>query len=155
MKQTCDQFKMMMAETFQKLQTLSETKGAEYTGRRQDVNPHDNFDRHADRLGMLPEQVLSVYMFKHLDSIDTWIKDMASGNPRKLSESIDGRIDDAILYLLLLKGMYERRVNAGTPHDNWGNDSKPHNYETVREILNAQAGIHSAAFDMIQPAIKR
>ena len=76
-------------------------KGFDYT--QGSPNRLQNFDRNAERLGMRPEQVLAVYMNKHLDAIDTFIK-----HGRVESEPIDGRIHDAINYLLLLYKMVKR-----------------------------------------------
>lgn len=87
---------------------LNKTKGADYSG---DEDVLANFKRNAKRLGLTKEQVLGVYMNKHLDAIDTYIRD---GNIK--SEPIEGRISDAIVYLLLLRAM----VREG--HDN-GNES--------------------------------
>lgn len=111
MKQTRNQFDVMVKETFDSIQRLSAGKGAEYAGDKQHDNEHENFDRLSDRLGLSPEQVLMVYLSKHLDSIDTYVSRL-SKDPSKVpeaSEPITGRIDDAILYLLLLKGMGWRR----------------------------------------------
>lgn len=79
------------------LTSLSKTKGAEYAG---NDNAFANFERLSDQLGLTREQVLMVYLTKHLDGINNWIK-----TRKEFSEPIEGRIEDAILYLMLLHAM--------------------------------------------------
>lgn len=80
-------------------------KGHDYTQGQSD-NPDNhhgrlkNFYRNAERLGLSGRQVLAVYMNKHLDAIETFLKGDYAG-----SEPIEGRICDAINYLLLLGKM--------------------------------------------------
>jgi hypothetical protein len=59
-----------------------------------------NFYRHAERLGLPARKVLAVYLAKHLDAIETFL-----AHGRVESEPIEGRICDAINYLLLLAKM--------------------------------------------------
>ena len=86
---------------------LTETKGEEY--KRSDDNQFANFERGAKDFGVTREVVLSIYLSKHYDAIKTYIKDGMAGTRRHYSEPITGRIDDAILYLLLLRGMLDQR----------------------------------------------
>ena len=89
----------LLDETFERLVTLTQTKGHEY------ANSHDqlaNFLRLGQALGMPPEAVLLVYLTKHLDSIHNYVRELPEPAP---SEAITGRIDDAILYLVLLKAL--------------------------------------------------
>jgi hypothetical protein len=80
----------------ERLMHLTDTKGREYANSDDQLA---NFKRLSTQLGLTPEQVITVYMTKHLDSINSYVR-----NPEQdLSEPIDGRIDDAILYLILLK----------------------------------------------------
>jgi NADPH-dependent glutamate synthase beta subunit-like oxidoreductase len=60
-------------------------------------------------MGLSPAQALGVYMKKHLDAIFTFI-----GKGRVESEPIEGRIHDAVNYLLLLNKLiaYEKRQAA-------------------------------------------
>ncbi len=87
-------------------------KGAEYAG---DENRLENFVRNAIALGLEPEQVWAVYAGKHWDAIVQYIKDMQTGKERTRSESIEGRMDDMIVYLLLGKAMYRARHSALAP----------------------------------------
>lgn len=99
-----EQFRQSIDELYERLKKLTATKGQEYKG-GEGTSQFDNFERHAMSMGMTREQVLFVYLAKHIDSITTYIKDQAHGRKREYSEPITGRIDDAILYLLLLRGM--------------------------------------------------
>jgi len=90
-----------------RLHHLTDTKGEEY--KRRDQDQFANFNRLARDLKLTREQVLFVYLSKHIDSITTFVVDNASKincpDRPAYSEPIGGRIDDAILYLLLLRGM--------------------------------------------------
>jgi len=65
-----------------------------------------NFYRNAEKLGVPARTVLAVYLAKHLDAIETFLR-----RGQVESEPIEGRICDAINYLLLLAKMVrvERR----------------------------------------------
>lgn len=96
-------FARSIDELYERLKLLTASKGEEY--KRRDDNQFANFERGAQALGLTREQVLMVYLSKHLDSITTYVKDRAAGQEKVYAEPISGRIDDAILYLLLLRGM--------------------------------------------------
>lgn len=89
--------------TYLAIMELNTTKGHDYAG---DEDALSNFKRNAERLKLTPEQVLMVYLGKHLDAIYTYC---AEGQVE--SEPIEGRIDDAILYLLLLKGLVHESLD--------------------------------------------
>lgn len=94
-----DIFLRLLKSTLNNLITLTQTKGEEYA--RSEDDQLANFRRQANEFGMSMEQVLGIYLNKHLDSIKFHIK-----NPGvELAEPIEGRIDDAILYLILLKAI--------------------------------------------------
>ena len=90
---------------------LSKTKGAEYAG---NDNAFANFERLSTSLGLTREQVLMVYLTKHLDGINNWVK-----TRKEFSEPIEGRIEDAILYLHLLHAMVieSKNDNNGSGKD--------------------------------------
>ena len=88
------------------------SKGREYQNNKseQETNVFNNFERGAHRLGLERETILLVYMAKHFDSVNTFIKDLQSGKSvkeieAKLTEPINGRIMDLINYCLLLNSM--------------------------------------------------
>jgi len=64
-----------------------------------------NFERVADNLDISKEQALMVYLMKHIDGINAWIKGHKSQR-----EDVRGRIKDAIVYLCLLWGMAETEI---------------------------------------------
>lgn len=94
-------FTEQLKQWFSDILDLNATKGNDYSGSE---DAFANFKRNAQRLDMSPHQVWAVYFFKHLDAIETWLRD---GQVK--SEPIEGRIDDAIMYLFLLKGMILER----------------------------------------------
>lgn len=63
-----------------------------------------NFKRVGEALGIDPKDVLCVYLAKHLDGIQSHLDGHTSQR-----EPVQGRINDAIVYFCLLKGM----VRAG------------------------------------------
>ena len=83
--------------SFDQIRELRATKGKDYST---DADTLANFKEQAAALGLTPEQVWGVFAGKHWAAIMTYCRkgDVAS-------EPIEGRIDDAILYLLLLKGL--------------------------------------------------
>ena len=54
-------------------------------------------------LGLDPAQVAFVYLMKHIDALSSHLRDQ----DKELSEPISGRIDDAILYLILIKAQLD------------------------------------------------
>lgn len=95
-------FNALITETYERMLELSGTKGEEYSGKQDALA---NFKRNGERIGLDPIQIWHVYAAKHYDSICTFVKDITTGFQRKQSEPIEGRIDDLILYLILLKGL--------------------------------------------------
>lgn len=92
------EFNQYSAELIKSVTTMRDTKGKEYAGPK---DRFDNFNRLADRLNLPRETVWLVYFTKHMDAIESYIK-----NGREFStESVQGRITDAITYLTLLGGM--------------------------------------------------
>lgn len=91
------EFRRLLDETHQTLVQLTSSKGEEYS---RDTDQLANFKRQAEELNATPEKILMVYLNKHLDAIKSFVK-----TGKLYSEPIEGRIDDAILYLILLKGI--------------------------------------------------
>ena len=90
------EFQEVLRETNDTLRALTDTKGREYAN---SLDQLANFKRLSAQLGLTKEQVVMVYLSKHLDSVHSYVR-----NPdQDLSEPIQGRIHDAILYLVLLK----------------------------------------------------
>ena len=91
------EFRCLLDDTHKALVHLTASKGEEYS---RDADQLANFKRQAEELNATPEKILMVYLNKHLDAIKSFVK-----TGKLYSEPIEGRIDDAILYLILLKGI--------------------------------------------------
>jgi hypothetical protein len=87
----------ILSKQNQSLIDLTNTKGEEYS---RTLDQLANFKRQADELGVGPITILMVYLNKHLDAIKHHARHGIT-----LSEPIEGRIDDAILYLTLYKAL--------------------------------------------------
>lgn len=111
------EFQKRVQETFAQIETLTASKGEEYAEGRAASNQHANFDHEATELDMSPEKVAMVYLGKHMSSIKSWVKGLEGQTSVTASEPMEGRFNDAILYLLLLKCMYIRR-NYPDPEQN-------------------------------------
>lgn len=94
------EFSRFIGDVGEELRKLSNTKGVEYTG--ENASTFANFERQAILLGLTREQILMVYLNKHIDGINSWIR-----TRKEYSEPIQGRVKDAILYLTLLLAMLE------------------------------------------------
>ncbi len=92
----------MLESAHARMMELTRTKGEEYSGSDDQLA---NFRRLSARTSLTMKQVWLVYFTKHMDAIETFIRDEAAGTQRALSEPIVGRIDDALLYLQLLRAM--------------------------------------------------
>jgi hypothetical protein len=102
--------------TFENVRRLREDKGREYAGTVVD-DALANFRRNAKDVGVEMEIIWRVYAGKHWDSISQYIRDCANKEfNRQRPEPIEGRIDDLITYLCLLKAMvHERKHEEPTP----------------------------------------
>lgn len=95
---------------------IADAKGAEYSGAGQTYKETGadtlaNFKAVGERVGTTPEQALMVYLLKHIDSINTTVRE--AGDPFYSSvgqeliyakgEGIVSRLDDARNYLDLLE----------------------------------------------------
>lgn len=90
----------LMRKVFEEeILALREAGAAEYSGGE---NAFGNFERLAAELGVSREQILWVYAMKHKDGIASWIRGHKSQR-----EDVRGRINDLIVYLLILRGMVE------------------------------------------------
>ena len=90
-------------EILNKVGEILKNKGEEY---QKDENVFSNFESNALELGLSKYQIWSVYFTKHVKSIVSAIKkNPENPDSQKLSEPYEGRIIDAIAYLLLLNAM--------------------------------------------------
>lgn len=105
------QFKQSISEKRENRDYIKDSKGKAYSG---DVDVFANFKRNAEKAGLTKYQIWLVYFNKHIDAITNSIKDNPD-NPVDETESMQGRIDDAINYLELLEGMLEEDNNVVVP----------------------------------------
>jgi NTP pyrophosphatase (non-canonical NTP hydrolase) len=98
------QMKALIAATFDRMSELSRTKGEEYVGGAE-ANRLQNFLSAGERLGLNPLTALHFALDKHYNSFTTYVKEQQAGVSRELSEPIEGRLDDMILYAILAKGL--------------------------------------------------
>jgi len=101
-----EKYDRLVQETVDNIRKLSSLKGGEYAG---DVDRLANFRRNALALDLNMETVWAVYAAKHWDAIQQYIKDLQQGKTRTRLESITGRADDLIVYMILFKAMVEER----------------------------------------------
>ena len=99
---TFEQFDKWQDELWQECVKMRDTKGKEYSHTE---DRFSNFKRLANELCLPPETIGCIYAKKHLDSISSYIK---IGKEHS-TESIRGRIVDAIVYLTLIGGMIQEK----------------------------------------------
>lgn len=105
------EYERLVEETVEIIKSLSKVKGGEYAG---DVDRLANFRRNATALDLTMEQVWAVYAAKHWDAVMQYVKDIAQGKVRERGEPISGRLDDLIVYCILMKAMCAERESTGT-----------------------------------------
>ena len=109
------EFDEELSKVFKDCQNVLVHKGREYQSTNTEgSNVFANFERISESLGINRESVLWVYFSKHRDSISTFIRDLENGKDvieieKNLTEPINGRITDAINYLLLLNSMVNEK----------------------------------------------
>lgn len=105
---THDQWNKLLDGSIEEIKRLSIQKGGEYAG---DSDRLANFRRNGANLGLTMEQVWAVYAGKHWDAIIQYVRDHSAGVERVRAEPISGRLDDLIVYALLMKAMVEERAS--------------------------------------------
>jgi hypothetical protein len=98
--------------TFETIRKLTSSKGAEYKQANDDQL--FNFKNNAARNGLQPTTSLFNALDKHFNSVVTFVKDQQLGRKRAYSEPIEGRLDDIILYCILLKALVSDMRADGT-----------------------------------------
>lgn len=88
---------------------LMTVKNGEYAGNKDALG---NFKRGAEINGITPLQVLNVYMTKHIDAVQTFIRDHAAGNIRPASEPIEGRFRDIVVYCVIAMALIKEATLA-------------------------------------------
>jgi hypothetical protein len=98
---TKDQLGEVMERVFEECRGLRGAGQKEYAG---GANAFGNFVRLADELDSSPEKILWTYAMKHKDGIASHLRGHQSQR-----EPVEGRINDLIVYLCILRGMVEAR----------------------------------------------
>jgi len=106
------EFTALVDQTVRDTSALLISKGQEYAG---STDRLANFKRGASLTGTTPLQCCFIYMSKHYDSLSTYIKKDAAGFDQHLSEPIEGRINDLINYLFLMKGLIQESTQDKQP----------------------------------------
>lgn len=96
-----DQLATVLERVVDEIRGLREAGQREYAGGE---NAFGNFVRLAVETDSTPEKVLWTYAMKHKDGIAAHIRGHQSQR-----EPVEGRINDLILYLIILRGMVEAR----------------------------------------------
>lgn len=102
----------LLDQTIAEIKKLSVAKGGEYAG---DSDRLANFRRNGANLGLPMETIWAVYAGKHWDAIMQYIRDERKGKTRTRLEPIAGRVDDLLVYLLLLKAMLDESTKPEGP----------------------------------------
>ena len=95
---------------FTEVQSTREAGQKEYA--RESNNAFANFERIGGLLHKTKEEILMVYLLKHMDGIVSWVEGHKSQR-----EDVTGRIIDAIVYLCLLYGMTESQPTMQSTGD--------------------------------------
>jgi hypothetical protein len=102
----------LLLETFETVTALGKLKGAEYSG---DHDRLANFRRNGIDLDLPMEVIWRIYAAKHWDAIGQYYVDRVTGIKRQRMETLAGRCDDLIVYLILFKAMLLDRERSGDP----------------------------------------
>src|ERR1700677_3903425 len=101
-----ERYGALLQSTITKIIELSKLKGGEYAG---DDDQLANFRRGGERIKIPMEVTWWVYANKHWDAITQFVQDVQTGKKRDRLQSLHGRADDLIVYLLLFKAMIDER----------------------------------------------
>lgn len=96
----------IMTAVFAECQNLRNAGQEEYA--HSDENALSNFEHLASDLKLSREKILLVYFKKHYDGVVSWVNGHKSQR-----EGVQGRINDMIVYLCLLRAMVEDAPSVG------------------------------------------
>ena len=97
---TKDEHQDLMDTIWKEVTNTRSAGQLEYAADKENV--FANFESTSKSLNLSKEQVLWVFLMKHIDGISSYLKGHESQR-----ENVTGRITDAIVYLCLLWGMVE------------------------------------------------
>lgn len=106
-----DQLYQHFEDECNRLIKLMTIKNGEYAGDRDALG---NFKRGAEINGITALQVLNVYMTKHIDAVQTFIRDDAAGKIRPASEPIEGRFRDIVVYCIIAMALIKEATLANS-----------------------------------------
>lgn len=109
---------MIIENTIKEIRKLEQVKGGEYAT---DTDRLHNFRHNAEDCGTSMELIWRVYAGKHWDAISSYVRDIVTEKTRPRSEPIEGRVDDLIVYLILLKAIIYEGKNDKMAGANDGN----------------------------------
>lgn len=101
-----DEYARLVEQTIEQIEKLSKLKGGEYAG---DVDRLANFRRNGLQMRLPMEVIWAIYYNKHHDAVMQYIRDLQEGKTRQRLEGISGRLDDMIVYCILMKAMIAER----------------------------------------------
>ena len=99
------EMEILIDQIFKTIQRTREEGQKEYA--RKQNNAFANFERIGENLDISREEVLLVYLLKHIDGICSYV----TGH-RSQREDVRGRITDVIVYLCLLWGMIDKNEES-------------------------------------------
>ena len=99
------EMEILIDQIFKTIQRTREEGQKEYV--RKQNNAFANFERIGENLDISREEVLLVYLLKHIDGICSYVK-----GHRSQREDVRGRITDVIVYLCLLWGMIDNQEQS-------------------------------------------
>ena len=102
-----EDYAALVDETIEQINRLSKLKGGEYAG---DVDRLANFRRNGLAMDLPMEVIWHTYAAKHWDAVTQYILDLRRGTARVRAEPLAGRLDDIIVYCILLKAMLVERA---------------------------------------------
>jgi hypothetical protein len=102
------EFQRIFDETVAAVAGLASVKSGEYASNA-DLDRLGNFKDAGKRQKLIPEKVLMVYLDKHFAAISNFVEDLTVKRARERSEPIDGRVNDLVLYAILLKCLIAER----------------------------------------------
>lgn len=94
----------IIENTLARIQELFAKKNHEYAGGGDVLG---NFRRLAQQQGMPMSTVWAILAGKHIDSIQEYVKDFRADIPRERTQPVADRVDDLIVYALLLQVILE------------------------------------------------
>lgn len=107
---TQEQMSKIMDQVFEECRGLRAAGQLEYAHKDQDA--FANFERTGNDLNLPRETILWIFAMKHRDGIAAYLKGHKSQR-----EDVRGRINDLIVYLVLLRGMIDDTANSNTRPD--------------------------------------